>query len=217
MSAKTPLNALDRNYSDTSALDWSDVTVSRKLKDVIEKAMSLSHLNRFSTISEFQNAIVDGIPIEDLNLSREVLVSPIAKTSNNNKRIFFSITTLIVATLIIFVFKWRSDSEEAMRQRVKSAIAIEGLRDRLSQYWSANGRFPNDLQQLGGDGVVPDAEIRKLEIVAGQINIDLAIPGLEGRRLQLRPTGVKDNRVTFDCWSLDLPEKYVPKDICKVQ
>ena len=207
MTSKTPPSALDR-YSIDSPLDWSGTSASDRLKGAIAKAMTLSHTARFSSISDFQAAILAGVAVEEPH--------PELKSNPSWRLMLIFGVTAIVAISGVGL-KWKFDSESAVRQRVKSAVALEGLRDRLSQYWSVNGRFPVDFTELGGDRISSDAEIRKVDIAAGELTVELALPGLEGRRLQLRPTGIEQGRVTFECWSLDLPEKYVPKDVCKVK
>lgn len=207
ITSKTPPSALDR-YTNDLPLDWSDTCASDRLKGAVAKAMTLSHATRFSSIADFQAAILAGVAVEEPHFG--VKPNPSLKL-----RLIVGVASIVAISAL--GLKWKFDSESAMRQRVKGAVALEGLRDRLSQYWLVNGRFPVDFTELGGDRISSDSELRKVDIAAGELTVELALPGLEGRRLQLRPTGIEQGRVTFECWSLDLPEKYVPKDVCRIK
>lgn len=207
MTSKTPSSALDR-YTNDSPLDWTGTGASERLKGAVAKAMTLSHVGRFNSIAEFQAAILAGVKVEKAKVETK---------PNSLMKLGLILGTMAIVAALGFGLKWNADSELSLRQKVKSAVALEGLRDRLSQFRSVNNRFPVDFAELGGERIAPDAEIRNVDIAAGEITVVLALPGLEGRRLQLRPTGIEQGRVTFECWNLDLPEKYVPTDVCKVK
>lgn len=208
MTGKTPRSALDR-FNNDAALDWGAVPVSEKIRGAVAQAMSFKHQDRFPTVSDFQLALSEGVRTP----RPTPLIEPQKKQGLATKVLLTAGIVSVVAAAAWF--KFDADQAELMQHKIRNAIALEGLRERISQFHAKYARFPQTLADLGG-GFIPDAEVNDLKIEAGEINIMLALKGLEGKRLQLRPTEVVNNRVQFECWVLDVPEKYVPKDMCKI-
>lgn len=214
MTGSTPRSALDRLAND-GGLNWDGVTVSEKVRAAVAKAFALRHQDRFASIDDFQRALSDGFQEVKPKLPTGTELGAEAKR--------FPFTKLAIAGGIVAALAgggWvalSADQASMTQQRIRNAIAMEGLRDQISKFHHQYSRFPQALSELGDNVFTPDTEIKDLKIIAGELDVVLAVKGVEGKRLQLRPTKVLNDRVEFECWSLDLPEKYVPKDVCKMR
>lgn len=210
MTGSTPRSALDRLANDVG-LNWDGVTVSEKTRAAVARAFALRHQDRFASIDDFQRALSDGF--------KEV--KPKLPSGNEAQR--FPVTKLALAGCIVAALAgggWvalSADQAAMTQQGIRNAIAMEDIRERISQFHQHHSRFPQALSELGENVFTPDTEVKNLEIVAGELDVVLGVKGVEGKRLQLRPTKVVNNRVQFECWSMDVPEKFVPKDVCKIR
>jgi serine/threonine protein kinase len=198
ITGQRPMISVERSIA-AQALEWPAIVVSPKTKAAIEKAMSLEPTRRFSNI-------------KDLHASLPFVV---VKPPSVRPKFVLSVTAAILSVLGIGWFLWESQLTSRTKEGVVKAIALEGLRDRLSAYHATKGRFPNNWEELGGERISPDNEISEVSLEAGELTLTLNILEAKGHRIQLRPTGFVNGRVELACWASDLPEKYVPKEVCK--
>lgn len=68
---------------------------------------------------------------------------------------------------------------------------------------------PQSLADLGYE-FTPDREVKKLELVAGDIHLTLAVPAVDGRKLRPRARRGADGQVAWTCEAPDLPAAYTP-------
>lgn len=204
LTGRTPPAGMER-FAKDQPLDWSGADVSQALKAAVTRAMRPRHQERFSNVAEFQAALP--------SLEAE----PIPKPRSKALLVGAGVLAAMVAAGGLLWAQAGHEAVAARRDRVRNAMALEGLRERLSSFYGEHHRFPVDFNDLGIPAPAGDSEIRRVDLMAGEIMVELALKGLEGKRLQLRPTGVVDGRTQFECWALDLPEDSVPRDVCRTR
>ncbi len=99
--------------------------------------------------------------------------------------------------------------EADVRAQVERAMALGGLRERVAAYVDEHKVPPQSLADLGYE-FTPDREVKKLELVAGDIHLTLAVPAVDGRKLRLRARRGADGQVAWTCEAPDLPAAYTP-------
>lgn len=116
------------------------------------------------------------------------------------------------ATPLLALLMWgvATDYEEDVRFRVRQAVALDDLRQRVAAYLAEHRVPPQSLQDVGVS-FVANSELRHLEIKAGVVEAVLAVKGADGRRLRWR----LDPQQGWVCESRDLPPQLTP-DGCAV-
>lgn len=109
---------------------------------------------------------------------------------------------LVPAGLVLLVLV-AAGQEAAVRQRVERAMALEALREQIDQYQAAHG-VPPSAEDLGFVDQ-PSSETRAIEVKAGVVDVVLAVPGAEGRRVRWRREGP-----SWTCESVDLAPRHLP-------
>lgn len=215
LTGRTPPYALGR-FSHDEPLDWSDVEVSPVVRGVVAKAMRLPPGERFQSIEEFQAALAAAEPPAEEPPAAPT-PAPAAAAARARRGPALAAAAVALA-LLGGAGLWLKDRHDRadLQDRVRRAIALEDLRDQLRQFHQRNGRWALSFEELGHKPPEPDAELRRVSMANGDIDVELAGPGLEGGRLQLRPTKLENGRVELGCWVLSLPEKAVPADLCRL-
>ena len=99
------------------------------------------------------------------------------------------------------------------QKRARGGAAVEtvlgDMRERVAAYVDEHKVPPQSLADLGYE-FAPDREVKKLELVAGDIHLTLAVPAVEGRKLRLRALRGGYGQVSWTCEAPDLPPAYTP-------
>ena len=98
-----------------------------------------------------------------------------------------------------------TDYEEDVRYRVRQAVALDDLRQRVATYVAEHRVPPQSLQDVGAS-FVPNSEISHLELKGGVIELVLGIRGAADRRVRWR----LDPQRGWVCEARDLQPQYTP-------
>jgi serine/threonine protein kinase len=109
--------------------------------------------------------------------------------------------------LLVGLLMWGlvTDYEEDVRYRVRQAVALDDLRQRVAAYIAENKVPPQSLQDVG-TSFVANSELRQLELKGAVIEVVLGVRGVIGRRLRWR----LDPQQGWVCEARDLPVQYTP-------
>lgn len=105
-----------------------------------------------------------------------------------------------------------TDYEDDVRYRVRQAIALDDLRQRVAGYVAEQKVPPQSLQDVGAT-FVPNTEISNLELKGGVIELVLRVRGAAGRRVRWR----LDPDRGWVCEARDLQPQYTPEHCAKAQ
>lgn len=118
----------------------------------------------------------------------------------------------VMPMLALLMWGLVADYEEDVRFRVRQAVALDDLRQRVAAYVADHRVPPQSLQDVGVS-FVANSEVRHLEMKGGVIELVLAVKGADGRRLRWR----LDPQRGWICESRDLPAHYTPPDCAVAQ